>query len=143
VESIASTFNRRNSIAADRPGDNAYACVRPSGSAPITAGYFLPRLRATQRYRLGDNHGVYRLCESIGANQPTTTGVDAERVHRTVAAAIEFINYKRSRGGKPTQLFVDEEVLRSGLVSIDGDGIYRLASLRDFESLTRFAAAAQ
>jgi len=129
-------------VAADQPGNNAYACVRPSASAPITAGYFLPRLRATQRFRLNDNHGVYRLCESIGPTQPTTTAVDPERVHRTVAAAIEFINHKRSRGGKLTQLFVDEEVLGSGLVSIDRDGSYRLAGLRDFESLTNFAAAA-
>jgi anaerobic magnesium-protoporphyrin IX monomethyl ester cyclase len=126
-------------VAADLPGQSAYTCVRPSGTAPITAGYFLPRLRSTNRYRLQDNHGVFRLCESIGPNQPTTTAVDPERVHRTFGAAIEFINRKCRRGGKLTRLFLDEEIRNSGLVSTDRDGCYRLASLRDFESLASFS----
>ena len=124
-------------LAADLPGDTAYSCVRPSGSAPITAGYFLPRFWRKEGYRLPENHGVYRLCESVGPNQPTTTAADPERIHRTVAAAIDFINRKLRRGGKPTRLFLDQEILQHRLVALNPDGSYKIAPLREFESLSR------
>jgi anaerobic magnesium-protoporphyrin IX monomethyl ester cyclase len=123
------------SAAADFVGESAYSCVRPSGTAPITAGYFLPRVRDARRYHLADNHGVYRLCESIGPNQPTTTAADPDRIYATIRAAINLINLKYRRRGKLTRLFVDQEVLKLGLVSIDADGCYALAPLREFEAL--------
>lgn len=116
--------------------DTAYSCVRPSGSAPITAGYFLPRFWRKEGYRLPENHGVYRLCELVGPNQPTTTAADPERIHRTVATAIDFINRKLRRGGKPTRLFLDQEVLQHRLVALNPDGSYKIAPLREFESLS-------
>jgi anaerobic magnesium-protoporphyrin IX monomethyl ester cyclase len=124
------------SAAADWAGESAYSCVRPSGNAPVTAGYFLPRVQELRGYRTTDNHGVYRLCESIGPNQPTTTASDPERVYATIRAAIDFINLKRRSGGKLTRLFIDQEILNLGLVSTDCEGCYSLAPLREFESLT-------
>lgn len=121
--------------AADNIGETPYSCVRPSGTAPVTAGYFLPRVRLRRGYNMGENHGVYRLCESVGPNQPTTTGVDPERVYWTIVSAIDCINYKISHGGKPTRLFVDKDIENSGLLSIDRNGIYKIAPLREFESL--------
>jgi anaerobic magnesium-protoporphyrin IX monomethyl ester cyclase len=119
--------------AADVPNHPAYSCVRPSGRDAITAGYFLPRVAEARNYHVPANHGVYRLCESVGANQPTTTAVDAQRVYDTFKASIEMLNRKVKAGGKPTRLFLDSEVLSNKLVTRDELGCYAIAPLNEFE----------
>jgi anaerobic magnesium-protoporphyrin IX monomethyl ester cyclase len=123
------------SAAADIPNHPAYSCVRPTGSQPVTAGQFLPRVAKTLGYHVPANHGVYRLCESVGMNQPTTTAMDAERVHRSILEAMTLINDRIRRGLKPTKLFVDRELLDAGLVTRDERGCYGIAPLREFERL--------
>lgn len=123
------------SAAADVPNHPAYSCVRPSGGKPITAGYFLPRVAQVYGYQVPQNHGVYRLCESVGHNQPTTTGVDAERVYDSIKFAVDLINKRIDAGRRPTQLFVDNEIQEAGLLVADQDGKYRLAPLSAFEDL--------
>jgi len=108
--------------------------VRPSGAAPITAGYFLPRVASAQRYTVTGNHPVYRLCEAVGGNQPTTTALDAERVYDTVSATMMLINARIDRGEQPTQLFIERELFQAGLVSQDFEGRYRLAPLRAWDA---------
>lgn len=123
------------SAAADAGPNSPYECVRPSGAAPITGGYFLPRVREANGYRTSEHHGVYRLCESVGLNQPTSRGVDPQRVYDTLAAAVDLINTKIDAGGRATRLFIEEEILAEGLVAVDSDGRYRLAPLEAFEGL--------
>jgi anaerobic magnesium-protoporphyrin IX monomethyl ester cyclase len=123
------------SAAADIPDHPAYSCVRPSNGNPITAGYFLPRVADLLGYEVSRNHGVYRLCESVGHNQPTTTGVDAQRVYDSVKYAVDLINARTAGGCRPTRLFIDTEIQNAGLCIIDDDGLYRLAPLSAFESL--------
>jgi anaerobic magnesium-protoporphyrin IX monomethyl ester cyclase len=120
------------SIAADIPSHPAYSCVRPSGEKPITAGYFLPRAVEHYGYQVPANHGVYRLCESVGRNQPTTVAMNAQRVYETVRCTMELINAKINAGGKSTKLFIDKSLLAMGLVKIDEKGRYAIASLKDF-----------
>jgi anaerobic magnesium-protoporphyrin IX monomethyl ester cyclase len=121
--------------AADVSSHAAYSCVRPSGRGPITAGYFLPRVVEAFNYCVSPYHGVYRLCESVGANQPTTTAVDAQRVYDTVKASIGLLNKKIEAGGKPTRLFLDSEILSNKLVTRDEQGCYTIAPLNEFEKL--------
>lgn len=121
------------SHAADVRDHPAFGCVRPSGAEPITAGYFLPRVARAMRYSVPENHGVYRLCESVGLNQPTTTALDPERVYASVRAAVDIINGRIAAGHRPTSLFVDAELLSSGLVTRADDGCYAMAPLRAFE----------
>ncbi|MGX7674552.1 B12-binding domain-containing radical SAM protein [Plantactinospora sp. DSM 117369] len=123
------------SAAADIPNHAAYSCVRPSGAKPITAGYFLPRVARDCGYVVPENHGVYRLCESVGHNQPTTTAVDPERVYDSIQYAVDLINKRVAAGFRPTQLFVDQEAQDAGLLTRDEDGTYRLAPLKEFEGL--------
>jgi anaerobic magnesium-protoporphyrin IX monomethyl ester cyclase len=123
------------SAAADTPNHPAYSCVRPSGGKPITAGYFLPRVADALGYEVPRNHGVYLLCESVGRNQPTTTAVDAQRVYDSVRVAVEMINQRTRAGRRPTQLFVDGEIERSGLLVRDDEGYYSLAPLAAFDGL--------
>ena len=86
-------------------------------------------------YRTQENHGVYRLCESVGMNQPTSTSIDAQRIYDTMSYAITLINKKIEKGMKATRLFIDQEVLRLGLVKTDERGRYSLAPLKEFEAL--------
>jgi anaerobic magnesium-protoporphyrin IX monomethyl ester cyclase len=123
------------SAAADVPNHPAYSCVRPSRDKPITAGYFLPRVATGQNYHVPENHGVYRLCESVGRNQPTTTAVDAQRVYDSIRVTVEMINARIDAGRKPTKLFVDNEIKSAGLLTQDTAGHYRLAPLTAFEGL--------
>ncbi|WP_017314543.1 B12-binding domain-containing radical SAM protein [Mastigocladopsis repens] len=120
------------SIAADMPDHPSYSCVRPSGKKPITAGYFLPRAAKHYGYHIPQNHGVYRLCESVGRNQPTTVAMNAQRVYETIRCTMELINAKIDAGGKPTKLFLDRDLLAFGLVETDEKGRYKIASLEDF-----------
>ncbi len=119
-------------IAADTPSHPAFSQIRPSGEKPITAGYFLPRAAKHYKYQIPRNHGAYRLCESVGYNQPTTTAMSAERVYETIRYTMEWINAKIDAGGKPTQLFMDRDLLAFGLVKRDEKGRYAIASLEDF-----------
>src|SRR5262249_55578152 len=121
------------SVAADVPSHPAYQTVRPSGHAPITAGYFLPRVAALRGYRVPANHPVFRLCESVGMNQPTTTALDAQRVFDTVRVTMDMINSRIDRGKRPTRLFIEPALLEVGLVSRDDDGRYSLAPLREWD----------
>lgn len=123
------------SVAADRPSHPAFSCVRPSGDKPITAGYFLPRVAQECGYEVPDNHGVYRLCESVGHNQPTTMAVDADRVYKTIQQTMEHINSRIDAGEKPTALFMDRELLAQGLVRRDDAGRYWIAPLYEFDDL--------
>lgn len=123
------------SAAADLPSHPAYSCVRPSGGEPITGGYFLPRVADALRYPVPENHGVYRLCESVGRNQPTTTAVDAQRVYDSIRVTVDMINARIEAGKKATKLFVDKEISSSGLLTQDTAGRYRLAPLEAFEGL--------
>lgn len=123
------------SAAADVPNHPAYTCVRPSGERPITAGYFLPRVANDRGYKVPDNHGVYRLCESVGRNQPTTTAVDAERVYDSIHAAVDMINARIDAGRRPTRLFVDKELRDLGLLTSDERGRYTLAPIAEFDGL--------
>jgi anaerobic magnesium-protoporphyrin IX monomethyl ester cyclase len=121
------------STAADVPSHPAYECVRPSGAAPITAGYFLPRVARACGYSVPTNHPIYRLCESVGLNQPTTTALDPDRVYRTVEATMGMINARIERGGRPTRLFIERELFDADLVKRNADGRYWLAPLREWE----------
>jgi anaerobic magnesium-protoporphyrin IX monomethyl ester cyclase len=123
------------SRAADIEGHRAFSVIRPSKEKPVTAGYFLPRVAEMNRYHLERNHGIYRMCESIGANQPTTTAMDPEKVHRCMSIAIDLINRKIDRGGKPTKLFLDKEVVDRKLVERSEAGRYNIAPLKEFECL--------
>ena len=123
------------SIAADQADHPAFDCVRPSGNKPITGGYFLPRVAKKRGYAVPNNHGVYRLCESVGHNQPATTAVDAERVYETIRQTTGWINARIDAGRKPTTLFVDRQLMELGLVSRDDEGRYSLAPLHEFDSL--------
>lgn len=121
------------STAADMWMHPAYGCVRPSGIRPITGGYFLPRVARQLNYKVPENHGVYRLCESVGLNQPTTTAMDPQRVYDTVKGTMELINDGIGRGRKPTRIFIDRDIIQSGLVTRSDEGEYRMAPLREFE----------
>ncbi|MCX7592376.1 MAG: B12-binding domain-containing radical SAM protein [Fischerella sp.] len=123
------------SIAADTPNHPAFSRVRPSKERPITAGYFLPRAVKHYGYPVPQNHGVYRLCESVGNNQPTTTAMNAERVYETVRYTMALINAKIEAGGKPTKLFMDRDLLAFGLVKRDEKGRYAIAPLEDFAGI--------
>jgi anaerobic magnesium-protoporphyrin IX monomethyl ester cyclase len=123
------------SAAADVPSHPAYGCVRPSADDPVTAGYFLPRVAGIMGYRVPENHGVYRLCESVGPNQPTTTAMDPDRVYASVLAAMGMINARIDAGRKPTALFIDAELLAVGLVRRDSAGRYTAAPLEEFARL--------
>jgi anaerobic magnesium-protoporphyrin IX monomethyl ester cyclase len=123
------------STAADLTGPSAYSCVRPSGERPITAGYFLPRVADAMGYAVPENHGVYRLCESVGRNQPTTTAVDAERVYESIRFCVDMINARIDAHRRPTRLFIDQEINDAELLVSDEDGRYRLAPLAEFECL--------
>jgi radical SAM superfamily enzyme YgiQ (UPF0313 family) len=123
------------SAAADTPGHPAYSCVRPSGVSPITAEHFLPRVVDEMNYLLPEYHGIFRVCESIGANQPRTTAVDPERVYQTFVHGVTLINNKIRDGGRRTGLFIDQEILDNDLVWQANDGSYGVAPLKAFEGL--------
>ncbi|MBW4589918.1 B12-binding domain-containing radical SAM protein [Aetokthonos hydrillicola Thurmond2011] len=123
------------SMAADLPYHPSYSCVRPSAEKPITAGYFLPRAANHYGYQVPSNHGVYRLCESVGRNQPTTIAMNPQRVYDTISYTIDLINAKINAGGKATTLFIDRDLLAVGLVERDEKGRYAIAPLKDFEGL--------
>ncbi len=129
------------SEAADVPGHPAYSQVRPSGVRPISAGWFLPRVAKKLGYHAQENHGIYRLLESAGSNQPMSTILTPDRVDRCMEYAMEGINQRIDSGMKPTRLFIDRQVLDEGLVSMDKKGRYRKAPLKEFEGLeVRIAA---
>jgi anaerobic magnesium-protoporphyrin IX monomethyl ester cyclase len=123
------------SAAADVPSHPAYSCVRPSGASPITAGYFLPRVAKHFGYQASDNHGVYRLCESVDRYQPTSTAMSAVRIYETIQDTMKMINKKVNAGGKATRLFMDRELLTKQLVKRDEKGRYTIAPLKSFEKL--------
>ncbi|NJR50299.1 MAG: radical SAM protein [Leptolyngbyaceae cyanobacterium CSU_1_3] len=123
------------SAAADLPS-SAYTCVRPSGSQPITAGYFLPRAAKHYRYHTPQNHGVYRLCESVDKNQPTSIAMNATRLYETIHDTMQMINAKVNAGGKATTLFIDRDLLAQGLVNRDQKGRYTIAPLTAFAQLS-------
>lgn len=123
------------SAAADIPHHPAYSCVRPSNGNPITAGYFLPRVAAQLGYEVARNHGVYRLCESVGHNQPTSTSVDAQRVYDSIKYAVDLINIRTATGHRPTELFIDTAIQDAELCVLDEEGLYRLAPLSAFEGM--------
>jgi len=123
------------SEAADIQGHPVYSIVRPSGDEPITAGWFLPRLAKKLGYKLQQNHGIFRLMESLDSNQPLTAVLTPERVDKTFGFAIARINSRIDSGHKATRLFIDEEILKQGLISIDERGRYHKAPLKEFESL--------
>lgn len=120
------------STAADIPFHPAYSCVRPSGEKPITAGYFLPRAAEYYGYQVSQNHGVYRLCESMSSNQPTTVAMNSQRIYETVRSTLKLINAKIDAGGKRTTLFINRDLLAVGLVERDELGKYAIAPLEDF-----------
>jgi anaerobic magnesium-protoporphyrin IX monomethyl ester cyclase len=123
------------STAADTPNHPAYSCIRPSGTKPITAGYFLPRAVKHYSYPVLHNHGVYRLCDSAGKHQPTTTAMNAQRVHETIGSTIELINTKINAGGKPTKLLLEKNLEAVSLVNRDEKGRYAIAPLKNFVGL--------
>jgi anaerobic magnesium-protoporphyrin IX monomethyl ester cyclase len=123
------------SVAADVPSHPAYSCVRPTGEKPITAGYFLPRAAKHYGYEVPENPGVYRLCESIGRNQPTTVAMNPQRIYETMRCTMDLINAKIDAGGKPTKLFIDRDLLAVGLVNTDEKGRYAIAPLEDFAGI--------
>jgi anaerobic magnesium-protoporphyrin IX monomethyl ester cyclase len=123
------------SSAADRPDHPAYSPVRPSGSHPITAGYFLPRVARSVGYTLPDTHGAFRLCESIGPSQPASTAVDAQRIYDTFCRMTNLINQRIDAGYPPVSLFIDREILQNKLATRDEKGRYFLASFAAFETL--------
>jgi len=123
------------SMAADTVGDCSYSCVRPSGKRPITAGYFLPRTVKHYGYPQFQEHGVYRLCESVSRYQPITTAMNPQRVYDTICYAMQLINSKIDRGGKATKLFLDRDLLALGLVTQDAQGKYAIAPLEDFAKI--------
>ncbi|MEH2181445.1 B12-binding domain-containing radical SAM protein [Nostoc sp.] len=123
------------SIAADTVGDCSYSCVRPSGKRPITAGYFLPRSVKHYDYPQSQEHGVYRLCESVSKYQPITTAMNPQRVYDTIFYTMHLINTKIDRGDKATKLFIDRDLLALGLVNQDERGKYAIAPLEDFANI--------
>ncbi len=123
------------SVAADVSNHPAYTCVRPFGDSPITAGYFLPRVAKHFGYQTSENHGVYRLCESVDKCQPTSTAMNAVRIYETIHETMKMINAKVNAGGKATTLFIDRELLTQGLVKRDEKGRYTIAPLKSFERL--------
>ncbi|WP_313933912.1 MULTISPECIES: radical SAM protein [Nostocaceae] len=123
------------SMAADTVGDCSYACVRPSGTKPITAGYFLPRAVNYYGYPQFQERGVYRLCESVSRYQPITTAVNPQRVYDTICYAMELINHKIDAGGKATKLFIDRDLIALGLVTQDEQGKYAIAPIEDFANI--------
>jgi anaerobic magnesium-protoporphyrin IX monomethyl ester cyclase len=123
------------SAAADLPDHPAYSKVRPSGSEPITAGYFLPRVAQARGYRLSDTHGAFRLCESVGRNQPASTAIDAQRIYDTFCRTIEMINFRIDSGQPPVGLFIDQEILQNELVWRDDAGRYFVDNLNAFDAL--------
>ncbi len=123
------------SMAADTVGDCSYSCVRPSGKQPITAGYFLPRAVKHYGYPQSQEHGVYRLCESVSKYQPITTAMNPQRVYDTICYAMQLINAKIDAGGKATKLFIDRDLLALCLVSQDEQGKYAIAPLEDFANI--------
>ncbi|OCQ92715.1 cobalamin ABC transporter substrate-binding protein [Nostoc sp. MBR 210] len=123
------------SMAADTVGDCSYACVRPSGTKPITAGYFLPRAVNYYGYPQFQERGVYRLCESVSRFQPITTAVNPQRVYDTICYAMQLINHKIDAGGKATKLFIDRDLIALGLVTQDEQGRYAIAPIGDFANI--------
>ncbi|WP_016953399.1 radical SAM protein [Anabaena sp. PCC 7108] len=123
------------SKAADTIGDCSYSCVRPSGKRPITAGYFLARAVKHYGYPQFQEHGVYRLCESVSKYQPITTAMTPQRVYDTICYAIQLINHQIDIGGKAIKLFLDRDLLALGLVSQDEQGKYAIAPLDDFANI--------
>lgn len=123
------------SVAADGIDHPSYKQVRPSNGRQITAGFFLPRIAAALGYPQPEYHGIFRICESCGPNQPRTTAVDPERIYATIKFCLEIIRRKIQRGGKRTRLFVDDRVLKEKLLQVNEDGSYYLAPLKEFESL--------
>ncbi|MBD2498793.1 radical SAM protein [Nostoc sp. FACHB-280] len=123
------------SMAADTVGDCSYACVRPSGTKPITAGYFLPRAVNYYGYPQFQERGVYRLCESVSRYQPITTAVNPQRVYDTICYAMQLINHKIDAGGKATNLFIDRDLIALGLVTQDEQGKYAIAPIEDFANI--------
>ena len=113
---------------------NPYACVRPTGAEPVTAAHFTHIGRTHYGIEQQKYHPVFRLCESVGPEQPFSTAMTPERVYKTYAYAIELINAKILNGGKKTELFIDTEILEKGLVTQDQEtGIYTMAALDEFE----------
>ncbi|GBE92728.1 B12-binding domain-containing radical SAM protein [Nostoc cycadae] len=123
------------SMAADTVGDCSYSCVRPSGKQPITAGYFLPRAVKHYGYPQFQEHGVYRLCESVSRYQPITMAMNPQRVYDTICYAMQLINAKIDAGGKATKLFIDRDLIALGLVTQDAQGKYAIAPLEDFANI--------
>jgi anaerobic magnesium-protoporphyrin IX monomethyl ester cyclase len=123
------------SVAADMIGNCNYSCVRPSKKQPITAGYFLPRTVQHYSYPLSQEHGVYRLCESVSKYQPISTALNPQRVYDTIYYAMQLINNKIDTGGKATKLFIDRDLLALGLVSQDEQGKYAIAPLEYFANI--------
>ncbi|QLE57747.1 radical SAM protein [Nostoc sp. TCL26-01] len=123
------------SLAADTPSHDSYSCVRPCGEQPITAGYFLPRAVQHYGYPQSVEHGVYRLCESVGRYQPITTAINPQRVYETICYAVQLINAKIDAGGKATKLFIDKDLQALGLISRDEMGRYAIAPLEDFAQI--------
>lgn len=120
------------SIAADTVGHSPFTCVRPSGDAPITAGYFLPRAAKFYGYGQPPYHPVLRLCEAVGNNQPATTAATPERVYETYRYLVSRINDLGL--GSRTTIIVDGEILDRGLLRrIDGQ--YELAPFEAFGQL--------
>ncbi|BBD62174.1 hypothetical protein NIES2109_50120 [Nostoc sp. HK-01] len=123
------------SMAADTVGDCSYSCVRPSGKQPITAGYFLPRAVKHYGYPQFQEHGVYRLCESVSKYQPITMAMNPQRVYDTICYAMQLINAKIDAGGKATKLFIDRDLIALRLVTQDAQGKYAIAPLEDFANI--------
>jgi hypothetical protein len=61
--------------------------------------------------------------------------ITPERAYETMGYAINLINQRIDQGKKATQLFVDHEVMKKGLVKRDTKGHYWIAPINDFRIL--------
>lgn len=121
------------SVAADTVGHSPFTCVRPSGDAPITAGYFLPRAAKFYGYSKPPYHPVLRLCEAVGNNQPATKAATPQRVYETYRYLVARINDLGL--GDQTTIIVDGEILERGLLRRI-DGRYELAPFKAFGQIS-------
>jgi anaerobic magnesium-protoporphyrin IX monomethyl ester cyclase len=117
-----------------------FRCVSPSKKSVLKADWFLPRVRRLSQYgkysyKDQEYHPVFRLYESLTENQPRSIAITPERAYETMGYAINLINQRIDQGKKATQLFVDHEVMKKGLVKRDTKGHYWIAPINDFRIL--------
>ena len=122
--------------AADLPStptyNNPFSCVRPTGDKPILGVHFIPSLAKENGYEIQEYHPVFQCFEALTPEQPRSTAVNPRRAYETIKYAMELINQRIDSGEKPTSLFLNNEILESGLVKRNKGGKYSIMEFEKF-----------